>query len=91
MKYEVDRAGDRAGEPSLAEMTEKAIKILQKNPKGYFLLVEGNDKASYALSSYLYNISVPWLHNIIEKTDRSQEEHLFSSIFRATSHVPNGL
>ena len=41
MRYEVHRAEDAAGEPSIAEMTEKAIKILQKNPKGYFLLVEG--------------------------------------------------
>ena len=41
MRYEVDRADDPAGEPSIAEMTEKAIQILQKNPKGYFLLVEG--------------------------------------------------
>ncbi|XP_078373772.1 alkaline phosphatase-like [Oculina patagonica] len=40
MRYEVDRADDAAGEPSIAEMTEKAIQILQKNPKGYFLLVE---------------------------------------------------
>ncbi|CAH3032323.1 unnamed protein product, partial [Porites lobata] len=41
MKYEVERAADNAGEPSIAEMTEKAIQILQKNPKGFFLLVEG--------------------------------------------------
>lgn len=41
MQYEADRADDVAGEPSLAEMTRKAIKILQRNPKGYFLLVEG--------------------------------------------------
>lgn len=41
MQYEVDRADDTAGEPSIAEMTEKAIQILQKNPKGYFLFVEG--------------------------------------------------
>ncbi|XP_078375666.1 alkaline phosphatase-like isoform X2 [Oculina patagonica] len=40
MKYEVDRAEDPAGEPSIAEMTEKAIQILRKNPKGFFLLVE---------------------------------------------------
>ena len=43
MQYEVDRANDSAGEPSIAEMTEKAIKILQRNPKGYFLLVEGEE------------------------------------------------
>ena len=41
MHYELDRHKDKAGEPSIAEMVEKAIKILQKNPKGYFLLVEG--------------------------------------------------
>ncbi|KAM7434986.1 hypothetical protein ABFA07_015035 [Porites harrisoni] len=41
MQYEVERAADKAGEPSIAEMTEKAIQILQKNPKGFFLLVEG--------------------------------------------------
>lgn len=44
MKYEVDRVEEKDGdqEPSIAEMTEKAINILKKNPKGYFLLVEGN-------------------------------------------------
>ena len=44
MKYEVDRVEDKDGyqKPSIAEMTEKAINILKKNPKGYFLLVEGN-------------------------------------------------
>ncbi|XP_013407398.1 alkaline phosphatase [Lingula anatina] len=39
MQYELDR--NKAKEPSLAEMTEKAIKMLRKNPKGFFLLVEG--------------------------------------------------
>lgn len=41
MQYEVDRGNDTGGEPSIEEMTEKAIKILRKNPKGYFLFVEG--------------------------------------------------
>lgn len=30
-------------DPSIVEMTEKAIRILRKNPKGFFLLVEGED------------------------------------------------
>ena len=42
MNYEVDRENDTAREPSIAEMTEKAIQILRKNPRGYFLLVEGD-------------------------------------------------
>ncbi|VDI14401.1 alkaline phosphatase [Mytilus galloprovincialis] len=41
MQYEVDRNKANDGEPSLEEMTEKAIKILKKNTKGFFLLVEG--------------------------------------------------
>jgi alkaline phosphatase len=41
MHYEHDRAGDKAGEPSLAEMTRAAITRLQGNDKGYVLLVEG--------------------------------------------------
>jgi len=50
MEYEVDRQADKAGEPSLAEMTVKAIKILQKNPQGFFLMVEGGrvDHAHHA-------------------------------------------
>ena len=39
MSYNVDR--DPTREPSLAEMTAKAIDILSTNPKGYFLMVEG--------------------------------------------------
>ena len=41
MRYESDRVNDEAGEPSLAEMTEKAIKILQKDEDGFFLAIEG--------------------------------------------------
>jgi alkaline phosphatase len=41
MEYEVDRAKDKGGEPSLAEMTEAAIKRLQQNENGFVLLVEG--------------------------------------------------
>lgn len=41
MNYEADRSKDRSGEPSLAEMTKSAISVLQNNPKGFFLMVEG--------------------------------------------------
>lgn len=40
MEYEHDRAKDIAGEPSLTQMTEKAIDVLSKDPRGYFLMVE---------------------------------------------------
>lgn len=41
MAYEAQRNKGPSGEPSIAEMTVKAIQILQKNPKGFFLTVEG--------------------------------------------------
>jgi alkaline phosphatase len=41
MEYEVDRASDTAGEPSLAELTETAIRILSRNGRGFVLTVEG--------------------------------------------------
>ena len=41
LQYEFDRAKDKAGEPSLSEMTAKAIDVLSENKKGYVLMVEG--------------------------------------------------
>lgn len=54
MRYEADREADAGGEPSLAEMTEKAIRILQKNPKGFYLMVEAGriDHAHHAGNAY---------------------------------------
>jgi alkaline phosphatase len=54
MRYEADRALDAAGEPSLAEMTTKAIELLRRNRKGYFLMVEGGriDHAHHAGNAY---------------------------------------
>lgn len=41
MQFEADRASDKAGEPSLAEMTALAITKLGSAEKGYVLMVEG--------------------------------------------------
>ena len=39
MNFDIDR--DPAKEPSLTEMTMKALDIVSKNPKGFFMMVEG--------------------------------------------------
>lgn len=41
LEFEADRANDAGGEPSLPEMTARAIEMLSRNPDGYVLLVEG--------------------------------------------------
>ncbi|KAI0980049.1 hypothetical protein GJ496_011587 [Pomphorhynchus laevis] len=41
MHYEIDRIKLKLSEPSLAQMTATAISILQKNPNGFVLFVEG--------------------------------------------------
>ncbi|MDY6984923.1 MAG: alkaline phosphatase [Candidatus Thermoplasmatota archaeon] len=47
MSYELDREEE---EPSVAEMTEKAIELLSRNEEGFFLMVEGGriDHAAHA-------------------------------------------
>lgn len=40
MQYEADRDDDSPSEPSLSEMTAKAIEILSKNASGFYLNVE---------------------------------------------------
>lgn len=55
MHYEHDRATrDGAGEPSLADMTEKAIEMLARNRRGFFLMVEGGriDHAHHETNAY---------------------------------------
>ena len=50
MSYDFDRAMFTPDQPSLPEMTKKAIELLSKNDKGFFLFVEGSkvDWASHA-------------------------------------------
>jgi alkaline phosphatase len=54
MQYEVDRANDGAGEPSLAQMTAKAIQMLSKNRKGFYMMVEAGriDHGHHAGNAY---------------------------------------
>jgi len=39
MAYEIDRG--KTAEPSLADMTAKTLEVLARNPKGFFVMIEG--------------------------------------------------
>jgi alkaline phosphatase len=62
LAYEVDRPG--TGQPSLAEMTEKALALLD-NPRGFFVMVEGGriDHAAHG------NDAVGHLHDVVAYDD----------------------
>ena len=54
MRYEADRSEDKAGEPSIAELTALAIKRLKNDKAGFFLMVEGGriDHAHHGANAY---------------------------------------
>ena len=60
MTFEIDR--DPELEPSLSEMTQKALDLLSSDPNGFFLMVEGSriDHAGHA------NDAAAHLHEILE-------------------------
>lgn len=63
-RYELER--NPSTDPSLAEMVEKAIKILSKNPKGYFLFVE--DKCTFFCMYTAYQESTWDKHEILNSS-----------------------
>ncbi len=69
MEYEVDRAKDTAGEPSLSEMTEQAIQLLSRNAKGFVLMVEGGkiDHAHHAGNAYRALTETIELSNAVQR------------------------
>ncbi|MBT8143088.1 MAG: alkaline phosphatase [Gammaproteobacteria bacterium] len=54
MQYEADRDRGPQGEPSLAQMVEKAVRVLRQSDEGFFLLVEGGriDHAHHQGNAY---------------------------------------
>jgi len=54
MHYEADRSNDISGEPSLSDMTDKAIDLLDNNNDGFFLVVESGriDHGHHAGNAY---------------------------------------
>jgi alkaline phosphatase len=54
MQFEYDRPKDKSGEPNLTDMTTKALDILAKNKKGFFLMVEAGriDQAHHLGNAY---------------------------------------
>ena len=70
VQYEADKANDGAGEPTLTEMTDKAVRTLMKDPNGFFLHVEGGriDHAHHAGNAKRALIETIEFSNSIRRT-----------------------
>lgn len=93
MSYEIDR--NPAKEPSLAEMTEKALQLFSKQPsdKGFFLMVEGsridmaghsNDPAAHLQDIFAYQ-------DAVQVAQRYAETHRNTIVISVADHETGGL
>lgn len=90
MQYEADRENDVAGEPSLSEMTSKAIDILGKNEKGFFLTVESGriDHAHHAGNAYnALNDTIELAKAVQAAVDNTNPEETLILVTADHSHV----
>jgi len=90
MQYEADRANDIAGEPSLSEMTSKAIDILDNNDKGFFLTVESGriDHAHHAGNAYnALNDTIEFAKAVQMAIDNTNPEETLIIVTADHSHV----
>ena len=73
LPYEIERANQYKEVPSLAAMTQAGIKVLSKDPDGFFLMVEGGriDHAAHA------NDPTGVIHDVLAFDDAIQEAYNF--------------
>ncbi|KAM9812543.1 alkaline phosphatase, tissue-nonspecific isozyme [Syngnathus typhle] len=87
LRYEADR--DPNMDPSIVETTEKAIRILRKNPKGFFLLVEGGriDQAHHDGRAYMaLHETVAFDYAIAKGLELTDEEETLTIVMADHSH-----
>lgn len=90
MRYAADRKNDLAGEPSLTEMTTKAIDILDNNKQGFFLMVEAGriDHGHHANSAYAaLNDTVEMSRAVQAALDATNPEETLIIVTADHSHV----
>ncbi len=76
MQYAADRNTTPAGEPSLADMTDKSIRILKNNKKGFYLQVEAGriDHGHHAGNAYRALTDAIALSDAVEKAQATLAE-----------------
>jgi len=90
MEYSPDRLKDIGGEPSLTNMTEFAIKMLSKNDKGFFLLVEAGriDHGHHASNAFTALHDAVEMANAVSKAlEMTKEEETLIVVTADHSHT----
>ncbi|KAK7127175.1 hypothetical protein R3I94_018382 [Phoxinus phoxinus] len=88
-RYELER--NSTMDPSLTEMVEKAIKILRKNPKGFYLFVEDNGRIDHGhhagQAKYALTEAVEFDRAIAQAATLTSEDDTLSVVTADHSHV----
>ncbi len=90
MQFELDRSKDKAGEPSLADLTKAAITRVSQNDKGYVLMVEGGrvDHGHHANNAKRALEDVDALDNAVKAAlDMTNDEETLILVTADHSHV----
>ncbi|KAK2108298.1 hypothetical protein P7K49_013463 [Saguinus oedipus] len=88
MKYEIHR--DSTRDPSLMEMTEAALRLLSRNPRGFFLFVEGGriDHGHHESRAYRALTETIMFDDTIERAGQlTSEEDTLTLVTADHSHV----
>lgn len=91
LDYEMDR--DPAKQPSLAEMTTKALDVLSRNEHGFFLMVEGSkiDWAAHANDPIGIISEVSAFDDAVEVALNYAKKHQNTAIISVTDHGNGGI
>ncbi|KAK2912834.1 alkaline phosphatase, tissue-nonspecific isozyme isoform X1 [Channa argus] len=88
LHFEAER--DPSMDPSIVETTEKAIRILRKNPNGFFLLVEGGriDQAHHASRAFMaLHETVAFDYAIAKGLQLTKEHETLTVVMADHSHT----
>ncbi|KAG2208217.1 hypothetical protein INT47_006072 [Mucor saturninus] len=95
MAYEIDR--DEKQEPSLSEMSKKALDILytatEDKEKGFFLMIEGSriDMAAHSNDAATHVQEILEYQNTIEMVKKYVDEHPDTIMISTSDHETGGL
>lgn len=91
MSYEMDRNPEE--QPSIAEMTSKAIDVLSRNDEGFFLMVEGSkiDWAAHANDPIGIISDVAAFDDAVEVALNYAKQHKDTVVVSVTDHGNGGI